>query len=94
VFSFDNTYARELQGFYVACLPTVAPQPQLLRLNRALAEELGLRLDGLDDQRLAAVFPVTHCPRAPRPWRRPTRVTSTGASCRNWATAARSCWVK
>jgi len=56
VFSFDNTYARELQGFYVACLPTVAPQPHLLRLNRALAEELGLRLDGLDDERLAAVF--------------------------------------
>ena len=56
MFSFDNTYARELQGFYVACLPTVAPQPHLLRLNRALAEELGLRLDGLDDERLAAVF--------------------------------------
>jgi serine/tyrosine/threonine adenylyltransferase len=56
VFSFDNTYARELQGFYVECLPTGAPQPLLLSLNRALAEELGLRLGGVDDDRLAAVF--------------------------------------
>ncbi len=56
MFSFDNTYARELPGFYVACLPTAAPRPHLLRLNRALADELGLRTEGLDDERLAAVF--------------------------------------
>ena len=62
MFSFDNTYARELQGFYVACLPTATLQPRLLRLNRALAEELGLRLDGLDDERLAAVFSGNELP--------------------------------
>ncbi|HEY6507772.1 MAG TPA: YdiU family protein [Vicinamibacterales bacterium] len=62
MFSFDNTYARELQGFYVACLPTATPQPHLLRLNRALAEELGLHLEGLDDQRLAAIFSGNEVP--------------------------------
>jgi uncharacterized protein YdiU (UPF0061 family) len=56
VFAFDNSFARDLPGFYVDCLPTAVPQPRLLRLNRGLAEELGLRLDGLDDEQLAAVF--------------------------------------
>ena len=56
MFAFDNSYARDLPGFYVECLPTAVPQPRLLRLNRALAEELGLRLDGLDEAQLAAVF--------------------------------------
>jgi serine/tyrosine/threonine adenylyltransferase len=56
VFTFDNTYARNLKGFYAECLPTAAPQPRLLRYNRALAEELGLDLDGVDDARLAAIF--------------------------------------
>ena len=62
MFAFDNTYARELQGFYAACLPTAAPQPRLLRLNRALAQELGLRLDGLGEERLAAVFSGNELP--------------------------------
>jgi uncharacterized protein YdiU (UPF0061 family) len=56
VFAFDNSYARDLPGFYVECLPTAVPQPRLLRLNRDLAEELGLRLDGLGEEQLAAVF--------------------------------------
>ena len=56
MFTFDNSYARDLPGFYVDCLPTAVPQPRLLRLNRALADELGLRLDGRDEEQLAAVF--------------------------------------
>ena len=41
-FNFDNTYARELEGFYVPSKAAEVPRPKLLRLNRGLAEELGL----------------------------------------------------
>ncbi len=40
--AFDNSYARDLVGFYVAQQPDPAPAPQLLQYNRGLAEELGL----------------------------------------------------
>jgi uncharacterized protein YdiU (UPF0061 family) len=40
-FSFDNSYARELEGFYVPWSPSAVPEPRLIKLNRALAEELG-----------------------------------------------------
>ncbi len=41
-FGFDNTYARELPGFYAPWQPAPAPAPRLLFLNEALADELGL----------------------------------------------------
>ena len=47
-FPFDNTYARDLQGFYVPWQPTAVPAPRLLFLNHALAEELGLDGASLD----------------------------------------------
>ena len=40
--AFDNTYARDLVGFYVAQAPAVPPNPQLLQFNSSLAAELGL----------------------------------------------------
>jgi len=40
LFNFDNSYARDLDGFYKYCEPEVASQPTLIRLNRQLAEEL------------------------------------------------------
>ena len=40
--AFDNSYARELPGFYVAWPPAAVRAPQLLFLNEGLAEELGL----------------------------------------------------
>jgi uncharacterized protein YdiU (UPF0061 family) len=55
-FPFDNTFARELPGFYVAQRPAVVPAPRLLYLNRLLASELGLDLAGLDEQTTAALF--------------------------------------
>lgn len=36
-FGFDNTYARDLPGFYVAWQPAAVPAPRLLFLNQALA---------------------------------------------------------
>ena len=40
LFSFDNSYARELDGFYRQVQPEAASKPKLIRLNHALAEEL------------------------------------------------------
>ncbi len=41
-FPFDNSYARLPDRFFARVEPTPVGQPKLIRLNRALAEELGL----------------------------------------------------
>ena len=53
---FDNTYARELPGFYVACQPATVPAPALIYLNRPLADELGLDAAALEGAEGAALF--------------------------------------
>ena len=45
--TFDNSYAQKLEGFYVPWAGSVAPAPRVLRLNRALAADLGLDADAL-----------------------------------------------
>src|SRR5213592_3640095 len=55
-FRFDNSFARELQGFYVPQQPAVVPAPRLLFLNESLAAELGLDLNSLDAGARAAIF--------------------------------------
>src|ERR1043166_7061736 len=55
-FRFDNSFARELGGFYVAQQPAVVRAPRLLFLNNPLADELGLDLDLLDEGAKAALF--------------------------------------
>jgi len=55
-FRFDNSYARDLPGLSVPWKPTVVPQPRLLFLNLALADELGLDLAALGAAEAAAVF--------------------------------------
>ncbi len=47
LFEFDNTYARDLVGFYAECSPQAVPQPRLVALNRPLAAELGLDPEAL-----------------------------------------------
>ena len=44
---FDNTYAREMEGLYVPWQGLKAPAPEMLLLNRALADDLGLDPDAL-----------------------------------------------
>ncbi|MBM3526163.1 MAG: hypothetical protein FJX57_24695, partial [Alphaproteobacteria bacterium] len=39
---FDNTYARLPERFHARLDPTPVARPLLLRLNHALAEELGI----------------------------------------------------
>ena len=55
-FRFDNSFARELEGFYTPWRPVAAPAPRLLFFNRALAAELGLDVASLDESALAATF--------------------------------------
>lgn len=55
-FGFDNTYARELAGSYVAWQPAAVPAPRLLFLNEALASELGLDVASLRGPEAAALF--------------------------------------
>jgi len=45
--TFDNTYVRLPGAFYERVEPTPVPQPQVLRINRPLAERLGLDADAL-----------------------------------------------
>lgn len=47
VIAFDNSYARDLEGFYVPWAGSKAPAPEVLRLNTALAAELGLNARSL-----------------------------------------------
>ena len=46
-FRFDNSYARLPGAFFARVLPTAATQPRLIKLNRPLAEQLGLDPDAL-----------------------------------------------
>src|SRR6202790_3960111 len=55
-FRFDNSFARELPGFYVPQRPAVVLAPRLLFLNDPLAAELGLDLNSLDAGARAALF--------------------------------------
>ena len=55
-FDFDNSFARELQGFYVPQQPAAVCAPRLLFLNEPLAAEVGLDLNSLDTDARAAVF--------------------------------------
>lgn len=56
MFSFDNSYARLPQTFHRPARPAAARAPKLIRFNQALAEELGLDLEGADEARLAQLL--------------------------------------
>ena len=66
-FAFDNTYARDLPGFYVAWKPTAAPAPRLLFLNELLASELGLDPAPLRGAAGAALFAGNSLPEGAEP---------------------------
>lgn len=46
-FDFDNSYARDLAGFYAETQGAVAPAPEVLLVNADLAQSLGLDADAL-----------------------------------------------
>ena len=61
-FAFDNTYARELEGFYVPWQAAQVARPALVKLNRDLAEELGLDAEALDSEQGARIFAGNETP--------------------------------
>jgi uncharacterized protein YdiU (UPF0061 family) len=72
LFLFDNTYARNLEGFYVPYEPLSPPKPTLLRFNEPLAEELGLNTastgaNRLDADHLARLFSGAEIPAGAQP---------------------------
>jgi uncharacterized protein YdiU (UPF0061 family) len=62
LFAFDNTYARELAGFYVPWKAAQVARPRMIKFNRQLAEELGLDADALDSERGARIFSGNETP--------------------------------
>jgi uncharacterized protein YdiU (UPF0061 family) len=55
-FAFDNSYARSLEGFYVPWKAARVERPTLVKLNYALAQELGLNPVALDSEDGARIF--------------------------------------
>ncbi|HYO77608.1 MAG TPA: YdiU family protein [Thermoanaerobaculia bacterium] len=53
---FNNSYARLPQRFFTRTKPTAVDSPRLIRLNTALAVELGLDPESLGSEEAAAVF--------------------------------------
>ena len=66
-FAFDNTYARELPGAYVAWKPAAVPAPRLLYFNDALADALGLDAAVLRRGDVAAIFAGNALPEGAEP---------------------------
>ena len=65
--AFDNTDARELEGFHVPWKPAAVPEPRLLFLNRPLAEELGLDPAALSTPDSAALWTGNALPEGAQP---------------------------
>ena len=55
-FAFDNTYARDLEGFYVPWQAAPVARPAFVQFNRALAEELGLDAEAFDAEEGTQIF--------------------------------------
>ncbi len=64
---FDNSYARLPDEFYARVAPTPAAKPQLIRLNRPLAETLGLDADALAAPEGVAVLAGNRVPDGAEP---------------------------
>ncbi|MEO5697007.1 MAG: protein adenylyltransferase SelO family protein, partial [Burkholderiaceae bacterium] len=64
---FDNTYARELDGFSVAWPPAAVPAPTTLFFNEPLARELGLDVEALAGDAGAALFAGNALPEGAEP---------------------------
>ncbi len=61
-FNFDNSYARSLEDFYVLWKGEKAPNPKMVKLNTALAEELGLDAPALNGLSGAEIFSGSKAP--------------------------------
>jgi len=53
---FDNSYVKLGGRFYSKVKPTLVEQPGIVKLNYALAQDLGIDFDALDPESWAADF--------------------------------------
>ena len=65
--NFDNTYTRLPETFFQTAQPATARAPRLVALNHSLAEELGLSLNDLPEETLAALFSGQQLPPGAEP---------------------------
>ena len=61
-FNFDNTYARELEGFYIPWQGAEVPAPAIVKVNEALAHELHLDPCALQTDEGAAILAGARSP--------------------------------
>jgi uncharacterized protein YdiU (UPF0061 family) len=66
-FAFDNTYARLPDRFFASVSPTRVRAPRVVKVNRALADELGLDPDYLASPEGAQVLAGNALPAGSRP---------------------------
>ncbi len=66
-FIFDNTYAHQLEGFYVSWQGEKAPAPEIVLFNDDLAGDLGLDCDALNGDHGAAIFSGSVAPEGADP---------------------------
>jgi uncharacterized protein YdiU (UPF0061 family) len=62
VFTFDNSYVRDLEGLYVPWKAAEVAEPRLIKLNHALAEEMGLDAKFLNTPDGALIFSGNQLP--------------------------------
>ena len=67
LFRFENSYARLPERFFRALPPTPVASPQLIRLNEALALELGLDPEMLKSSEAVEVFAGNRVPEGAEP---------------------------
>ncbi|MBK1720716.1 protein adenylyltransferase SelO [Thiocystis violacea] len=66
-FAFDNSYARLPDRFYARLPPEPVEEPGLVKLNRLLAEQLGIDADALDSAEGIAVLAGNRVPKGADP---------------------------
>ncbi|HZV93662.1 MAG TPA: protein adenylyltransferase SelO family protein, partial [Caldimonas sp.] len=66
-FSFDNSFARELEGFHTPWRPETVPAPKTLFFNEPLAQELGLDVAALSGAPGAALLSGNALPEGAEP---------------------------
>jgi uncharacterized protein YdiU (UPF0061 family) len=66
-FAFDNSYARLSEQFFAPHTPTAMPNPQMIRFNKALADELGLDTQQLDSPQGTEIFTGSRIPNGALP---------------------------
>src|SRR5579862_2980901 len=64
---FDNSYARLPDRFYARLAPTPVADPRLIRLNKALAHDLGLDADALASPEGVAMLAGNRIPAGAEP---------------------------